>query len=216
MRIQVRMVKLRTSNTGDDMRKGQPWTHRMNDHRPKVVVSIQSETLRFHRQKPVVSSRRKTALWLAVLCILPLLVFAQWHFTSPLYYDTGDYRSTDVFTDSDGSFVAHVLIAEGEQKLEKGLMGRELNETEGMLLVFTAPRTCSITMRDMNENIDILFIDSKQKVVEMRLNAPPMSSDPSTWGSYKTDKQCLFVLELHAGRVPALGISNGALLNFTV
>jgi uncharacterized membrane protein (UPF0127 family) len=162
------------------------------------------------------SEMKKRAIAVALVLMFPVLLYAVWHFSSPKYYETGIYGSTDVYIASDGKFVSHALIADSPQKRSKGLMGRTVNETGGMLFVFENSGKYVFTMRDMDISIDMVFIDSKKKIVDIESDVPPMSSDPSTWGSRQSDSDCLYVLELMAGRASSLGIAQGISLNFTL
>jgi hypothetical protein len=164
--------------------------------------------------KPERRKIRKAVLIAIAICVAVSLILIAWNITSPRYYNTGEYRSTDVLVQPNGTFVARALIADTQQKLEKGLMGSSINGTGGMLLVFQSPSRHGITMRDMVVSIDAVFIGGDKKIAGILRDVPPMSINPVTWQNYYIDSDCQYILELHSGRANALGLSNGITLEF--
>jgi uncharacterized membrane protein (UPF0127 family) len=75
-----------------------------------------------------------------------------------------------------GSFVMNVEQAITPESIEKGLMFRqELPLNQGMLFVFQSPRQPSFWMKNTLIPLDMIFIDSDGKIVDMYPEAEPHS-----------------------------------------
>ena len=62
--------------------------------------------------------------------------------------------------------------------------------------------------------IDVFFIDSKNRVVDLFENLEPISLNPKTWRIYKPSKPVKHVLELMAGTIKNKKILEGDFLTF--
>lgn len=103
------------------------------------------------------------------------------------------------------SYAATILTTEDER--EKGLSGTSsLAADRAMLFVFPNDSKWGIWMKDMNYPIDIVWLDSGNKVVHMVKNAQP-SSYPDT--IFQPDKPARYVIELASGTIERTGISTG-------
>ncbi|MDB5160644.1 MAG: hypothetical protein JWO96_24 [Candidatus Saccharibacteria bacterium] len=110
-----------------------------------------------------------------------------------------------------GEQVVAAQTAKSTTELEKGLGGRScLGTQQGMLFSFDKPGDYPFWMRDMHFPIDIVWLDSAHKVVEVSENISP-SSYPK---SFQPDFQAQYVLEINAGQAQKLGIASGTKLNF--
>ncbi|MFH1048936.1 MAG: DUF192 domain-containing protein [Patescibacteria group bacterium] len=128
--------------------------------------------------------------------------------------------------------IIKVEIADTVEKRSKGLSGRKsMPENQGMLFVFTTPDHYSFWMKDMNFNLDFIWI-SGNEIVEITRNVRPEDYEPASTPSStssslggranrgeppkslvpknKIDK----VLEVNAGAVDRLGIKEGDRLEF--
>jgi len=94
---------------------------------------------------------------------------------------------------------SNVEVAESYAERMKGLSGRRGMGSGGMLMVFPAEGRHGIWMPNMKFPIDIVFISSGKRVVDIRENVRPMSLRPDTWRIYRPNKKARFVLELPAG-----------------
>ena len=84
-----------------------------------------------------------------------------------------------------------LALTPGEQ--EQGLSGRAgLDDNTGMLFVFNKPDKYLFWMKDMNFSIDMIWIDSKMKVIYIKKDAKPESFPES----YGPDAPALYVLEV--------------------
>ena len=104
-----------------------------------------------------------------------------------------------------------VEIADSEKERKEGLSGWEkLEKDEGMLFIFDEKDRHAIWMKDMDFSIDIIWLDEKGKVVDLKRNASP-ESYPNTF--FPKDYS-LYVLELRAGLIEKLDIELGEQINF--
>ena len=95
-----------------------------------------------------------------------------------------------------------------------GLMYRDsLGKDEGLLFTITDPGVISatITMMNMKFSIDIVWLDSKKRVIDIAENAKPSNS---IFDSYKPTSNAKYVLELKAGEVKRFGIKKKDLMKF--
>ena len=93
---------------------------------------------------------------------------------------------------------------------QRGLSGRDdLPTGNGMLFVFNGEANHGIWMKDMNFAIDIIWLDTAQKVVSLATDVSP-DSYPKVWRA-QTDSK--FVIEIDAGEVDQAGLMIGDLIN---
>ncbi len=86
-----------------------------------------------------------------------------------------------------------VEVADSEEEREKGLMFmEELCENCGILFIFEEERTHSLWMKNTLIPLDMIFINSNRKVVDV-LHALPCSEEPCR--IYTTREKALYVLE---------------------
>ncbi|MEK6880536.1 MAG: DUF192 domain-containing protein [Nanoarchaeota archaeon] len=98
-----------------------------------------------------------------------------------------------------------VEIADNSIERARGLMYREsLDENSGMLFVFDKEGKYSFWMKNTLIPLDIIWIDSDDRVVYIQENVLPCETDECE--SFVNDKSALYVLELNAGKVKELGI----------
>ena len=102
-------------------------------------------------------------------------------------------------------------VAHDEESRTKGLSGREsLNINEGMFFVFEEPGIYPFWMKGMKFPIDMVWIDSDNKIVNINENVPPeIGVADENLAQYKSDGPIKRVLELHAGRVRLLNAKIG-------
>ena len=94
-----------------------------------------------------------------------------------------------------------------------GLMDRiSMPAAHGMLFVFpdSAPRT--FWMKDTLIPLDILFFDTRRRLVTIQANAQPCKADPCRL--YPSNAPARYVLELNAGTAARLGLHNGDAMSF--
>ena len=92
------------------------------------------------------------------------------------------------------------------QERSRGLSQKELlAENAGMLFIFESPGVPGFWMKDMNFSIDIIWIGSHKRVVDITENLAP-ETFPEV---FKPKAQIQYVLEVNAGWVDEHNISIG-------
>lgn len=91
-----------------------------------------------------------------------------------------------------------IEIAKDLTQQVKGLSGRQsLPEDRGMLFVYNEPQNLSFWMKDMNFAIDIIWIGSDWRVIDITQNARP-NSFPKR---FRPSSSAQYVLEVNSGFV---------------
>lgn len=104
-----------------------------------------------------------------------------------------------------------VEVSDTDKKRAKGLSGRkELEPDKGMLFIFSEEDRQGIWMKDMEINIDIVWINSHFEVVHIEKDVSP-DSFPKVFRPFQLAK---FVIEMNAGFVQKNNIKKGDL--FTI
>lgn len=102
--------------------------------------------------------------------------------------------------------IVDVELARTQEEHTQGLSGRAaLPENQGMLFVYDKPDLYSFWMKDMHFPIDIIWIGSDKKVVEVLKNVQP-ESFPEI---FQTQKPAQYVLEANAGFAERYGVKVG-------
>ncbi|HEX7712024.1 MAG TPA: DUF192 domain-containing protein [Sphingomonadaceae bacterium] len=103
-----------------------------------------------------------------------------------------------------------VEVASTEPEQERGLMFREqMGPDEGMIFPHDPPRVASFWMKNTVIPLDIVFIGTDHRIINVSANATPYSLDPRT-----SDGLTSAVLELNGGRIAQLGFTPGALVQW--
>ena len=114
--------------------------------------------------------------------------------------------SPAVFFD-DVMFKVELAQAPGEKA--KGLMYRaELPEDSGMLFVFEKDAPRAFWMKNTLIPLDMIFINSRLEVVEVKANVQPCREDPCP--SYPSEP-AMYVLEINGGLAEKRGIKAGSI-----
>ena len=112
-----------------------------------------------------------------------------------------------------GTVEVRVEIADTPVELETGLMYRDsLPEDEGMLFIFEKEGRVSFWMKNTLIPLDIIFINSDWKVVNIHHSVQPCKESPIVIGpceSYFSDAPILYVLEVNAGFAEQHDIKQG-------
>ena len=106
-------------------------------------------------------------------------------------------------------------IAANDVQRTRGLAVKDhLNETEGMLFVFSTPGNYAFWMKDMKFPIDIIWIDANKTVVHMEHSLAPCTliSCPT----YPPSSNSLYVLETVAGFAEKYNVTQGTKVEFTL
>jgi len=121
--------------------------------------------------------------------------------------------------DGDGRWVElkgkrfNVEIADDEAERARGLMFRdEMAADHGMLFVHDGEEAQSYWMKNTRIPLDIIYFDHARKLVSVS-HAPPCSLGDGC-PPFPSEGPALYVLELNAGTVEALGAKAGDELKF--
>ncbi|MBI4250760.1 DUF192 domain-containing protein [Candidatus Uhrbacteria bacterium] len=121
--------------------------------------------------------------------------------TPPIFFDL-----------SVGSAKLNVEYANNLRKQLRGLSGREsLGENSGLFYSFQTPDFYTFWMRDMKFPIDIIWIGSDKRVVDVSKNVLP-NSFPKTFTS---QDKAQYVVEVNAGYADAHDITVGATVDLS-
>ncbi len=108
-----------------------------------------------------------------------------------------------------------IKIADNSGKRARGLMFRDsLPENQALLMVFPRKGNHKIWMFGMKFPLDLVFLDSSKRVIEIHENVRPMNLSPKTWKTYCSGKHAKYVLELNPGVVEKTKTGVGDLLDF--
>ena len=103
-----------------------------------------------------------------------------------------------------------VEVARTSIEQSRGLMFRtEMGPDEGMIFPMDPPRLASFWMRNTVISLDLLFIGSDNRVLNIAANARPYDEKPLT-----SNGLVKAVLELNGGRAAQLGIAPGDLVRW--
>jgi len=117
---------------------------------------------------------------------------------------------------TNGKIIA-TKIEEAKTPFQKarGLMGRkDLLDYYGMLFDFGKDKKEGFWMLFMRTPIDIVFINSDKKIVDIRHSVKPVSLNPITWRIYYPKRPSRWVLEMKAGSMKSLKTKIGDKLDF--
>jgi uncharacterized membrane protein (UPF0127 family) len=118
---------------------------------------------------------------------------------------TGFARSTLEIHSAQGRQWFKVYLATTEQQQMRGLMFvRQLPEDAGMLFPLTTPRPMTMWMKNTLIPLDMLFIDSKGRIVCLRERAAPQSLE-----LLDCPVPVKGVLEINGGQAAKRGIKPG-------
>lgn len=124
-----------------------------------------------------------------------------------------DYEKTII---SINGFNVTMAIASTDEQRIKGLSGIEkLNENEGMLFLFDKPSKQGFWMNKMYIPIDIIWLDSSNKVVHIEKKLDPCKLFLAC-PVYNPQVDSLYVLELQSGFVDVHSIKKDMIINFDV
>ena len=106
-------------------------------------------------------------------------------------------------------------VALTQQDLTRGLMFREsLPMDRGMLFVFPQAGKFNFWMYQCKIPLDILWLDSRRRIVEMSADTPPCRKAASDCPHYGGNETSQYVLELAGGAAAKYGLKKGDELSF--
>ncbi len=103
-----------------------------------------------------------------------------------------------------------VEIAETDDARHLGLMYREgMSEDQGMLFIFQVEEYQSFYMKNTVLPLDIIFVNSKKKIVKIHKNTEPFSEK-----SLPSFNPSIYVVEVNAGFTDKFKIKEGDLIDW--
>jgi uncharacterized membrane protein (UPF0127 family) len=124
-----------------------------------------------------------------------------------------DYGTRDVTLP--GGELIHAEVASTQAQVQKGLMFRtSLAPDRGMLFLFSKEDSLQFWMFQTLIPLDIIWIDSDKKIVEISADTPPCKTEASQCPQYGGHEPALFVLELPAGSVARYHLQTGQTIRF--
>jgi len=113
-----------------------------------------------------------------------------------------------------GDVPIHVAVADTPAETQLGLSGREaMAAGEGMLFVFNESKRWRIWMKDMNFGLDIIWIDEKGRIVDIRDHVYPESYEKLIPDVFEPSDKARYVLEVLVGFAEANGIRVGGIID---
>ncbi|BBB32114.1 conserved hypothetical protein [Thermotomaculum hydrothermale] len=105
-------------------------------------------------------------------------------------------------------YVFSLEIAKTPEQWVRGLMFRKsLPQNSGMLFVYPKDDYFAIWMKNCFIPLDIIWLDSKGRIVYFVENAPPCKQEPCP--VYEPIMKARFVIELNAGTIKKLKLKTG-------
>ena len=114
-----------------------------------------------------------------------------------------------------GGQVIRAETAVDQQQLVKGLRYRDkLAPDHGMMQFWRAPGSYPYWMYQVGMPLDIVWMDSNRRIVEIVRNAPPCGGDPQNCPHYGGKREALYVLQIAGGMAAKYGLEEGQALVF--
>ncbi|NCO12438.1 DUF192 domain-containing protein [Candidatus Pacearchaeota archaeon] len=123
--------------------------------------------------------------------------------TSQTSLEKGNYSKLKV-----GDAVLNVEVVRDISLQSKGLSGRQEIGSDGMLFVFPSKRIPSFWMKEMNFDLDMIWIKDG-RVLEITRNIPKPANNNDQLKMYSPSQPIDQILEVYAGDSLRLGIEFG-------
>jgi uncharacterized membrane protein (UPF0127 family) len=99
--------------------------------------------------------------------------------------------------------------------MQKGMMFRnELPRGRGMLFIHNKPGLYAYWMYQVRIALDMIWMDSNRRIVEIAADVPPCKTKASQCPNYGGHEQAQYVLELSGGEAKRYGLQVGQTLEF--
>lgn len=127
----------------------------------------------------------------------------------PVFRKDGELRFLDGKTDKVITKI-DIEVADNDAEREQGLMYRDsMAENAGMLFLMDTEDMQAFWMKNTIISLDIMFVDSERRIVNIQKNCKPYSLD-----QLPSSKPALYVVEVNAGYSEKHGIKAGDLISF--
>jgi uncharacterized membrane protein (UPF0127 family) len=145
-----------------------------------------------------------------VAVLAPALLLVCCHPTSS---DLSELR-TRVITLPNGKKI-RAEVAMTSVQMQRGMMFRDsLPQGQGMLFIHAKPDYYTYWMYQVKMPLDIIWMDSNRRIVEISVNTPPCQLRASECPSYGGSELAQYILELGGGEAARLGLRLGSVLTF--
>ncbi len=127
----------------------------------------------------------------------------------PKFKDEGDLY----FIGEAGDTISRVDIelAETDEEINYGMMFRKhMDENTGMLFIRDVERQQSFWMKNTYVSLDIIYINSQNRIVSIQKNAEPLKER-----SLPSEGPAILILEVKGGYCDAHGIDKGTTIAYT-
>ena len=112
-------------------------------------------------------------------------------------------------------FVVRAEVMRKAEDMMRGMMFRKsVAENRGMLFIHGKPGKYTYYMYQVEIPLDIIWLDTQKRVVEISENTPPCKTNASQCPLYGGTKDALVVLELGGGVARKHGVQIGARIEF--
>ena len=127
-------------------------------------------------------------------------------FSSPLFAELQKFPTSELtIVSANGPHRFNVEVAETPAQMEQGLMFRtSLAPDAGMLFIYPQPTVATMWMKNTLIPLDMLFVDIRGRIVNIRQRAVPQSLDVISAAA-----PVRAVIELNGGTAARLGIEPG-------
>ena len=122
--------------------------------------------------------------------------------------------NTRVITLPDKFTIRAEVMTHPEDMLRGMMFRTELAPDRGMLFIHGEPGTYQYYMYQTLIPLDIIWLDTNKRIVEMSPNSPPCKTRASQCPLYGGNEEALYVLELAAGGIDEHNLRVGARLQF--
>jgi len=154
-------------------------------------------------------SFNRNIIFIGGLFVIIILAFVLY------YYDSGDrdpIRNDGIVFF--GNYSISVEIADNPEDRSQGLMFREsIPRNTGMLFVFEDEGIYSFWMKNVEFNLDMIWMDNSGEVVHIEENVPTCSE---ICPSYTSPRRARYVLEVNAGYVNEINLLKGSIAEFFI
>jgi len=113
------------------------------------------------------------------------------------------------------TLITEIELADSMFLKARGLMFRkEMDSKKGMLFTFNKQERTGIWMLFMRFPIDLVYLDSQKRIINIYENIRPIGLNPGTWKVYYPETPAKYILELSRGTVKQTGTELGDILEF--
>jgi uncharacterized membrane protein (UPF0127 family) len=168
----------------------------------------------------------RNALFIAAVIVFFLIFFILKNqninfskLTNAVDSSSNEMDKVETATVSTGKISLTLEVADTPDTREKGLSYRkDIGEFDGMLFVFPEESYQTFWMKDMNFDLDIVWLNDKGEVVQVNKNVKASNynkKNPNLSEKIPSQTPILYVLELPAGKSKELEIKVGTIFRIS-